>query len=171
MHAEERPCRPMRSNTRTRRFVAARLRTHSAVPSGEWSSTKIASHSVPASVFSKAAMTASTFSLSLKVGITIANSKGDGSEPASGEPGSGSVAVPTGRFMETGGTIGIILIRRCNHLIQIVKRMPITHRFPDLPSQRVCGLDSISGQVSHEEDRTHPMVSGWPMDTFSLERE
>jgi hypothetical protein len=73
--------------------------------------------------------------------------------------------------METGGTIGIILIRRCNHLIQIFKRMPITHRFPDLPSQRVCGLDSISGQVPHEEDRTHPMMSGWPMDTFSLERE
>src|SRR5580704_94694 len=146
MHAEERPCRPMRSNTRTRRFVAAMLRTHSAVSSGEWSSTKIASHSVPASVVSKAAMTAATFSLSLKVGITIASSNGDDREPPSGEPGSARVAVPTGRFMETGRTISVILIRRCHHLAQIFKTIRITHRFPDMSRQCACGLDSISGQ-------------------------
>jgi len=34
--------------------------------------------------------------------------------------------------METGRTISIILIRRCQNLIQIFKRMPITHKFPDV---------------------------------------
>jgi len=72
--------------------------------------------------------------------------------------------------METGRTISTILIRRCHHLIQIFKRMAITHRFPNILRQCVCGLNSISGSVPHEEDRMHPMVSGWPMDTFSPER-
>jgi hypothetical protein len=73
--------------------------------------------------------------------------------------------------MESGRTISTILIRRCHHLIQIFKRMPITHRFPDILRQCVCGLNSISGSVPHEEDRMHPMVSEWPMDTLSLEQE
>ena len=73
--------------------------------------------------------------------------------------------------METGRTISIILIRRCHHLIQIFRRIPITHRFPDMLRQCGCGLDSISGPVPHEEDRIHPMVSGWPLDTFSLAQE
>ena len=74
MHAEDRPRRPSRW---TQRMLLCRCpisRTRSAVPSGESSSTKTASHRIPASTMLSRSTSAATFSRSFKVGMTTASS-------------------------------------------------------------------------------------------------
>ena len=74
MQAPESPLRPMRRMTRTRGSVAARPRATSVVPSGELSSTTIASQATPASALSSSSIRGGMFLASLKLGSTTLNS-------------------------------------------------------------------------------------------------
>ena len=69
----------MRCKTRTRGFVRPIQRTKAAVSSGESSSTKITSYSMPGSAASSKRSSGPTLPLSLKVGTTTASSNGGAS--------------------------------------------------------------------------------------------
>ena len=74
--AEDSPRRPMRRIMRTRRSAWAMRVRSSGVPSVEPSSTKIASHSIPASATPSRSSSGSTLPTSLSVGMTTLSSSG-----------------------------------------------------------------------------------------------
>ena len=71
MQAPASPRRPTRRMQRTRLSLLPISFTASAVPSGELSSTKIASQAMPASAWSSRRTSSATLPHSLKVGMTI----------------------------------------------------------------------------------------------------
>src|SRR5215813_4041308 len=90
MHAPARPRRLTRRRQRTRGSWAAIVLTCCAVPSGESSSTKIASQTTPASVASSLARSGATLPRSLNVGTITDSSTG----PGDGGPATGRVWRP-----------------------------------------------------------------------------